>query len=168
MVVIIAAGAIIYTAKKYVSLGESYKEKARELEQKKKDIETLNKQIEEKNNEIKDLEAEKKASDNSGAASLLLRQKEQEITSLKKKVTDLESLKEYSRCDTLVEEYKNEYNNVVDMLFTTTKSVCAKLYFGSTPFNDKSDLKDAIDAEVDVEQFKAGYLNLTNSTNSTR
>ncbi len=157
ILVIAAAGAIVYSSKRYVSLGQEYNEKVRELEEKNDKVTELEQELAQKQEEISELKAEQAA----GASDILIRQKNKEIEDLRKELSatqkELGNLKDYSRCDELLAEFKEEYNDAADRLFEKTKNVCAELYFGGTTYDDPRQLKNMIDAEVKVDEYKAGF-----------
>ncbi|MDO8642273.1 MAG: hypothetical protein Q7R76_01625 [Candidatus Woesearchaeota archaeon] len=162
IVVIAAAGAIVYSSKRYVALGQDYQENTRALEAKTTEAADLQQRLDDREAQLKQLKNEDRAG---SAADLLVRQKNKDIENLKKQLQEtqleLSSLQNYSRCDELLQEFKGEYNDAVDELFQKTKDVCAELYFGGTTYDNRKQFKSLIDAEVDVETYKAGYTNLT-------
>lgn len=158
ILVIAAAGAIVYSSKRYVSLGTEYNEKVREAQQKTKEVADLQQQLSDKDDEIERLQAEQRARSTD-------RDTQQETDALKKELEDaqkeLASLKDYSRCDDLLQEYKGEYNNALDRLYDKTKDICWELYSGGTTYDTRKQFKSMIDAEVNVDEYKAGG-NVTN------
>ncbi len=162
ILVIAAAGAIVYSSKRYVALGQDYQEKTSALEAKTTETADLQQRLDDREAQLKQLKNEDRAG---SAADLLVRQKNKEINDLKKQLEEtqleLSSLQNYSRCDELLQEFKGEYNDAVDELFQKTKDVCAELYFGGTTYDNLKQFKSLIDAEVDVETYKAGYTNTT-------
>ena len=158
ILVISAAGAIVYSSKRYVSLGTEYNEKVREVQQKTKEVADLQQQIIDKDDEIERLQAEQRARSSD-------RDTQQETDALKKELEEaqkeLASLKDYSRCDDLLQEYKGEYNDALDRLYEKTKDICWELYSGGTTYDDRRQFKRMIDAEVNVDEYKAGG-NVTN------
>ncbi len=157
ILVIAAAAAVVYSTKKYVALGHGYNEKVKELGDKDASIAGLQKQVDDQKAEIEKLKGEQAGE---GAAQILLRQKNKELEELQAQhdaaQKELTSLKDYSRCDALLTEYKEEYNTAMDALFTKTKDVCGELYFGGATYDTRKQLKNMLDAEIKLDEYKAG------------
>ena len=147
----------MYSSKRYVALGQDYQEKTAALEEKTTEAADLQKRLADREAQLDQLKTEQRAGD---ASSVLVRQKNKEIDALKKELEEtklqLSSLQNYERCDELLNEFKGEYNKAVDRLYKKTKDVCAELYFGGTTYDDRRQLNNMIDAEVHVEEYKAG------------
>lgn len=160
--VIAAAGAIVYSSKRYVTLGQDYQEKSVALQEKTTEAADLEKRLADREAQLEQLKTEQRAG---SASDVLVRQKNKEIDALKKELEEtklqLSALQNYERCDELLNEFKAEYNDAADRLFKKTKDVCAELYFGGTTYDDRRALKNMIDAEVKVDEYKAGG-NVTN------
>ena len=158
MLVIAAAGAIVYSSKRYVALGQNYQEKTRALDEKTSELAALQQRLDDREKQLDQLKNEKHAG---SASDVLVRQKNGEIEDLKQELADaqkeLVSLQNYERCDQLLDEFKQEYNDAADKLYAKTKDVCTELYFGGTTYDNKKQFKNMIDAEVNVDQYKAGY-----------